>query len=102
MSGAMIIGLSNSARPGRRTSCMRGMIAAALVLTAVPVHGAPTDSKPYDDRLFRLSEILGAVHYIWLAKGFQIEPLVYLGLILGLLAARIRWARFFADRTVRA
>ncbi|MBB3711570.1 sulfoxide reductase heme-binding subunit YedZ [Limimaricola variabilis] len=46
--------------------------------------------------------ILGAVHYIWLAKGFQIEPLVYLGLILGLLAARIRWARFFADRTVRA
>ncbi|WPY93460.1 protein-methionine-sulfoxide reductase heme-binding subunit MsrQ [Limimaricola variabilis] len=46
--------------------------------------------------------ILGAVHYIWLAKGFQIEPLVYLGLILGLLAARVRWARFFADRTVRA
>ncbi|PSK88173.1 sulfoxide reductase heme-binding subunit YedZ [Limimaricola soesokkakensis] len=35
--------------------------------------------------------ILGAVHYIWLAKGFQIEPLVYLGLILGLLATRIRW-----------
>lgn len=64
MSGAMIIGPSNSARPGRRTSCIRGMIAAALVLTAVPVHGAPTDSKPYDDRLFRLSEILGAVHYL--------------------------------------
>lgn len=33
--------------------------------------------------------ILGAVHFIWLAKGFQIEPLVYLGLILLLLGARI-------------
>lgn len=34
--------------------------------------------------------VLGAVHYIWLAKGFQIEPLVYLAVILGLLALRIR------------
>ncbi|MGR3627331.1 MAG: protein-methionine-sulfoxide reductase heme-binding subunit MsrQ [Limimaricola sp.] len=42
--------------------------------------------------------ILGAVHYIWLAKGFQIEPLVYLGLILGLLATRIRWRRLMAER----
>ena len=33
--------------------------------------------------------ILGAVHYIWLAKGFQIEPLVYLFLILGLIAMRV-------------
>ncbi|GAD56879.1 protein-methionine-sulfoxide reductase heme-binding subunit MsrQ [Limimaricola cinnabarinus] len=38
--------------------------------------------------------ILGAVHFIWLSKGFQIEPLVYLGLILGLLAIRIRWKTF--------
>ncbi len=38
--------------------------------------------------------ILGAVHFIWLSKGFQIEPLVYLGLILGLLATRIRWKTF--------
>jgi sulfoxide reductase heme-binding subunit YedZ len=34
--------------------------------------------------------VLGALHYIWLAKGFQIEPLVYMGAILGLLALRIR------------
>ena len=34
--------------------------------------------------------ILGALHYIWLAKGFQIEPLVYMALILGLLALRLR------------
>lgn len=32
--------------------------------------------------------VLGAVHYVWLAKGFQIEPLVYLGLTLALLAFR--------------
>ncbi len=34
--------------------------------------------------------ILGAVHYVWLAKGFQIEPLVYLFAIVGLLALRSR------------
>jgi sulfoxide reductase heme-binding subunit YedZ len=34
--------------------------------------------------------LLGAVHYVWLAKGFQIEPLVYLFAIVGLLALRIR------------
>ena len=37
--------------------------------------------------------ILGAVHFIWLVKGFQIEPLVYLAVILGLLALRLRPAR---------
>ena len=34
--------------------------------------------------------ILGAVHFVMLAKGFQIEPLVYLGIILLLLLARVR------------
>ena len=32
--------------------------------------------------------VLGAVHYVWLAKGFQIEPLVYLAITLILLATR--------------
>jgi sulfoxide reductase heme-binding subunit YedZ len=32
--------------------------------------------------------VLGAVHYVWLAKGFQLEPLIYLFAILGLLALR--------------
>ena len=32
--------------------------------------------------------ILGAVHYIWLARGFQIEPLAYLAAIVALLALR--------------
>jgi sulfoxide reductase heme-binding subunit YedZ len=34
--------------------------------------------------------ILGAVHFVMLVKGWQIEPLLYLGAILLLLAARIR------------
>lgn len=33
---------------------------------------------------------LGGLHYVMLAKGFQIEPLIYLGVILGLLALRVR------------
>ncbi|MEX0329157.1 MAG: protein-methionine-sulfoxide reductase heme-binding subunit MsrQ [Ruegeria sp.] len=33
--------------------------------------------------------ILGAVHYVMLAKGFQIEPLIYLAAILVLLALRL-------------
>lgn len=32
--------------------------------------------------------VLGAVHYVWLSKGFQIEPLVYLAVTLALLALR--------------
>ena len=32
--------------------------------------------------------ILGAVHYLWLVKGFQIEPIIYLVIILGLIATR--------------
>ncbi|WP_224816252.1 protein-methionine-sulfoxide reductase heme-binding subunit MsrQ [Hasllibacter sp. MH4015] len=37
--------------------------------------------------------VLGSVHWIWLAKGFQIEPLVYLAITLTLLATRIRLRR---------
>jgi uncharacterized protein (TIGR02301 family) len=33
-------------------------------VAAMPAAAASPDSKPYDDRLFRLSEILGAVHYL--------------------------------------
>lgn len=38
------------------------LFAAAALATAVP--GLAQDSKPYDERLLRLSEILGAVHYL--------------------------------------
>ena len=40
-------------------------------------------------KLTYLAVILGGVHYIWLVKGFQIEPLVYMAVILGLLALRL-------------
>ncbi len=33
--------------------------------------------------------VLGAVHFIWLSKGFQIEPLVYLTIVVLLLALRV-------------
>jgi sulfoxide reductase heme-binding subunit YedZ len=45
-------------------------------------------------RLHRLvypAAVLGGLHYIWLAKGFQLEPLVYTAVILALLAMRLRW-----------
>lgn len=34
--------------------------------------------------------LLGALHFVLLAKGFQVEPLVYLGLAVGLLLLRIK------------
>ena len=46
-------------------------LAAALLLTAAAAASAAAqgtvasqETKPYDERLFRLSEILGAVHYL--------------------------------------
>jgi uncharacterized protein (TIGR02301 family) len=39
-------------------------LALAGALAGMPAQAAPPDNKPYDDRLFRLSEILGAVHYL--------------------------------------
>ena len=39
---------------------------------------------------------LGAVHYVWLARGFALEPLIYLALILGLLATRLPVRRLVA------
>jgi sulfoxide reductase heme-binding subunit YedZ len=41
-------------------------------------------------RLVYPAALLGAVHYVWLAKGFQVEPLVYLGVIIALIALRGR------------
>jgi sulfoxide reductase heme-binding subunit YedZ len=37
--------------------------------------------------------ILAAVHFVWLSKGFQLEPLAYLAVILGLLALRVPMLR---------
>lgn len=40
--------------------------------------------------------ILGGIHYLWLVKGFQIEPIIYLGIILGLVS--LRYLTFFGAR----
>ncbi len=40
-------------------------------------------------RLTYLAAILAGVHFIWLVKGFQIEPLLYMGAILALLLLRL-------------
>jgi sulfoxide reductase heme-binding subunit YedZ len=45
-------------------------------------------------KLVYLVPIPGAIHFIWLSKGFQLEPLIYLAVILGLLALRIRPQRW--------
>jgi len=44
-------------------------------------------------KLTYVAGVLGAVHYLWLAKGFQIEPVVYTVIIVGLLLTRVKWAR---------
>jgi sulfoxide reductase heme-binding subunit YedZ len=47
-------------------------------------------------RLHRLvypAVILGGVHYVMVVKGWQIEPMIYLAVILALLAVRIRRIR---------
>jgi methionine sulfoxide reductase heme-binding subunit len=48
--------------------------------------------------------ILGAIHYLWLVKADTREPLIYLGVLLGLLALRIRTAGILsrADAVQRA
>jgi uncharacterized protein (TIGR02301 family) len=38
--------------------------AVAICAAALPAHAAGPDGKPYDDKLMRLAEIMGAVHYL--------------------------------------
>ncbi len=47
-------------RSGWRTLCF--LLACAAALPSGPLSAA--EGKPYDDKLMRLSEILGAVHYL--------------------------------------
>ncbi|MEQ1711952.1 MAG: TIGR02301 family protein [Hyphomicrobium sp.] len=61
--------MTNNAGP-RRMAVHRhrfviaGAVACAMLTLAQPAHANSPDNKPYDDRLLRLSEILGAVHYL--------------------------------------
>jgi uncharacterized protein (TIGR02301 family) len=51
--------------PGATGACAMAL-AVALALAAGPALGQVVtgDTRPYDDKLMRLSEILGAVHYL--------------------------------------
>lgn len=44
-------------------------------------------------RLTYVAAILGGVHFIMLSKGVQLEPLLYLAVILAFLATRVKWRR---------
>lgn len=55
-----------SMRARARRGAVHRRIALGLLAAAIaggPAHAA-TDGKPYDEKLYRLSEILGAVHYL--------------------------------------
>lgn len=40
-------------------------VITALIISTAPSSGAgAADGKPYDDKLMRLSEVLGAIHYL--------------------------------------
>ena len=43
--------------------------------------------------------VLGALHYLWLVKGFQLEPIIYMVVILGLVAWRYWPAQRESRRT---
>ena len=51
---------------GVSASRFRTLLAAALLFGAGPTlaNAQPSEMKPYDEKLVRLSEILGAVHYL--------------------------------------
>ena len=44
-------------------------------------------------RLVYPAAVLAALHYLWLVKGREWEPIIYMILILGLLATRVRLPR---------
>ena len=44
-------------------------------------------------KLAYVAAILGILHFLWLTKGFQLEPVIYAGIVMLLLALRIRRPR---------
>jgi sulfoxide reductase heme-binding subunit YedZ len=49
--------------------------------------------------LAHVAAILGSLHYIMLTKGFQLEPLIYMAVIISFIAARMpKWWRSWARK----
>jgi len=40
--------------------------------------------------------LLGALHYIWLVKGWPLEPFLYMGAVIALLVLRLNWTKIRA------
>ncbi len=59
--------------------------------------GAATWRKLH--KLTYVAVLLGGIHYLWLVKGIQIEPILYMAVILALLFVRV--VRFRASRVER-
>lgn len=60
-------------RSSRPKFQLRSLLCAALFAAGIALQGLPAsplaaqeaaDSRPYDDKILRLSEILGAIHYL--------------------------------------
>ncbi len=51
------------AAPFRKRICALAL-AVATTVSSVSAQGTPGETRPYDDKLLRLCEILGAVHYL--------------------------------------
>ena len=51
------------AAPFRKRICALAL-AVATTASSVSAQGTPGETRPYDDKLLRLCEILGAVHYL--------------------------------------
>ncbi len=72
-----------------------GMLAFVLMIPVAVTSNNLSIRKLGPKRWKRLHQLtyacaaLGAVHFVMLVKGFQIEPLVYLGIVLALLAMRL-------------
>ncbi|MGB5865905.1 MAG: protein-methionine-sulfoxide reductase heme-binding subunit MsrQ [Sulfitobacter sp.] len=59
--------------------------------------GAATWRKLH--KLTYLAVLLGGIHFLWLVRGIQLEPILYMAAILGLLGLRIlEWVRKRAAR----
>lgn len=49
---------------GRSGAVLASLLAAAMLGLLAPTGTHANETKPYDDKLMRLSEVLGAVHYL--------------------------------------
>jgi uncharacterized protein (TIGR02301 family) len=65
-SSAWKLALMTIATAARLQTCLAALVIATIGGSAALAQGAigSPDARPYDDKLMRLSEILGAVHYL--------------------------------------